>query len=401
LVGEDVPPAVPGEEAENDDGQAAPDDQPNQDQPNFKAALQALLLQHGKTLNDLTKPKQVNDVIIKHVIDSSPSHLARRLRQFSGRSPLPNGEVDYSTWRQSARQLIQESDVKVSEKKQRIKQSLVGQACELVLVLDKEIAKKGGAAKAEDYVAALDKMFGICLDGDDLYSEFRALYQQHGEDPGDYLVSLHTKLDTVVEYGGADDCQRDRLLLGQFTRGCLHDEYLLEKLQLEQKKSNPPDFITFLHDVRTAATKHKERESRRSQQNVKPTKARVQKHDVKPESDGRISQLEEQIKKLGQVVENLAVAIQTPRQESRRPPSNYQQKPQRKGVCFNCGEEGHRMADCTNATNATLLQRRLAGKFGKQQGNDRGRLQGATRCLRTSNQHPYYPHSMSGDQHII
>ncbi|XP_072051995.1 LOW QUALITY PROTEIN: paraneoplastic antigen Ma3 homolog [Amphiura filiformis] len=365
--GEDVPPPPAVDEIDEDEDhesyEEAQDNQPSSSQqtPDFKAALQALLLQHGKTLDDVTTPKVVNDVIVKHVVDTTPMHLTRRLRQFSGKQPVPNGEAEYATWRQSAKQLIQEKEVKEVEKKKRIKQSLIGQAGDLVLVLEKESAKNGKVVTPDDYVAVVDKMFGVCFDGDDLYSEFRALYQQqHG--PGDYLVRLHTKLDTVIEHGGADEWQRDRLLLAQFIRGCLYDEYLLQKLQLEQKKTNPPDFITFLHDVRMTAARYRERQNRKqqgSQRTIKPSRA-----DVMSNLPPRITQLEDQLQKLSTLVHdmvtNMATNMATTNMASHnhptRPRPARQQQPRRPFICYNCAEEGHRIADCPNPRNADLVQ---------------------------------------------
>ena len=85
-------------------------------------------------------------------------------------------------------------------KKLRIKESLVGQAGEVVIVVDKKAAKNGGTAAPADYLSALDKMFGVCHDANDLYTEYRprSLYHQDGEDPGSYLVRLLTKLDIVI-----------------------------------------------------------------------------------------------------------------------------------------------------------------------------------------------------------
>ena len=355
--------------------------------PDFKAQLQELLLQHGKTLKDLTQPAELQDLVIKHEVTAS-SHTLKRLRQFSGTQPLPNGEVSYKAWRQSARQLLQESDFSVKEKKLRIKQSLVGQAGEVVIVVDKKAAKNGELAAPADYLSALDKMFGVCHDADDLYSEYRALYQQEGEDPGNYLVRLYNKLDEVIEYGGADECQRERLLLGQFIRGCLHDEYLIEKLQLEGKRSAPPDYITLLHDIRTAAAKHNERAARRKQQ--RPTKARVHQQDVHetPTSPSKMESIERQLMQLSQAVQTLTIGIKstqrerepTPPQQNYRPA--YRRRSTTRGPCYNCGEEGHYKANCKNETNATLVQQKLAGR--QPQGNGRGRLQ---RANQVPNQH--------------
>lgn len=338
-----------------------------------------------QALVDITPPS-VQRVVVEHVVrgGGTPTHFATigRLRVFSGRSPCPNNEVDYDTWRTSVEVLMKDSALSDLHRTQRILDSLLSPAAEVVKHL-------GLQANSSDYIGLLDSAYGTVEDGDELYARFMSTLQNDGEKPSTFLQRLHVALSTAMRRGGVSPKDFDQQILKQFCRGCWESALIVD-LQLEQRKENPPSFAEFLLLLRTEEDKQAAKLSRMKQHLgvVKPsggvTKQRVMSHlqTAHHSGDNNGTELTELRKQLAELSAQLSSITAKPQEIpllkhkkgrvvvpsakagtptlSRRtstPQHSWEKtngKP-RPWYCFQCGEDGHIASKCDNDPNPLLV----------------------------------------------
>ena len=238
----------------------------------FLEALEGFLLEQGKTVDDLkslgltqsVEPK-VDSVAEERAQGEAPNVLKvikgsdrsyRRLRLFSGKSPVPSGELDFENWRRLAHQLLKDDSVPEREKRSRITESLVPPALNVVWAV-------ADGSSAQEYLDCLARAYGLTADGDELLTSFRCTYQREDEKASEYLLRLHTLLTQVVEMGGVDHDDGDKVLCSQFQRGCIFNDSLLNMLQLQARKADPPNMLLLIREVRVAENQLEEKTEKR------------------------------------------------------------------------------------------------------------------------------------------
>lgn len=328
-------------------------------------------------------PPSVQRVVVEHVVRSSEttSHFAipSRLRAFSGKSPRPNNEADYDTWRTSVEVLMKDPAISDLNCTHRILDSLLPPAAEMTKHL-------GPQAKPSAYLDILDSAFGAVEDGDELYARFLSTLQNEGEKPSSFLQRLHVCLSMTMRRGGVSASEFDKQLLKQFCRGCW-DNALIVDLQLQQKKGSPPSFAELLLMLRTEEDKQAAKVSRMRQHlgTAKPApcaaKQRVMSHlqTVHATAESEIDILKKQIADITAQVSSLKRDNNKQEQPARQkakslaesakvearpvkkkvsqhqsPVAKVHSKP-RPWYCFQCGEDGHIASACDNEPNPSLV----------------------------------------------
>ncbi|XP_067254980.1 zinc finger CCHC domain-containing protein 12-like [Chanodichthys erythropterus] len=345
-------------------------------------------------------------MIIEHIVKSdgaSTSSASFRLRVFSGKVPRPIGEVDYETWRNSVELILQDPSLSDLHRSRKILDSLLPPASEIVKQL-------GAKALPAAYLDVLDSAFDTVEDGDDLFAKFLNTLQNAGEKPSLYLQRLYTNLLKVMKRGGIPVDEADRQLLKQFCRGCW-DDTLIAKLQLEQKRNEPPPFPELLLQLRSEENKYSTKESRMKQhlgvqrqrasshvvtanpfdlnhnevsehtevaelkkqiaklqsqlakQRSKPTRqSELPSNDPVLELKQQVTELQSQMAKLrvqknSEPKSNSSKSKQTNTQVRKDPPTADHKQPHRPkpGYCFRCGEDGHVVSICENDPNPSLV----------------------------------------------
>ena len=293
----------------------------------FQDALAKLLNEHGKTLADLSPtthsnpkpnseavPSDVQETIVRHVVSSS-SIQRRRLRLFSGRTPVPSGELDYEGWRRPAQQLIEDHDLSESERYNRLTESLLPPASDIVWALGKGVT-------AAQCLEGLEKAYGTTADAEELYLQVCQCFQHDGETASEFLVRLQDRITKAEDRGAVEKLRADSIRTSQFLRGCLYNDALLVALDLRGRKPTP-SFVQLLHEVRTEEQKQLEKEERRKAA-ARPAKkpAHVRAQAVEPEDkDPDSNPMAEQMKQLQDVVANLQQKLQLAQQpEGQRTP---------------------------------------------------------------------------------
>ena len=381
----------------------------------FEEEMKTLCAKHGKDVESVLKkeeaaesieinPQDVRKVVVEHVIKqqdqkghgSSSSVYRRKLRLFSGKKPTPSGEVNFASWRVSAKQIVDDEDMSERDKNRGILDSLLIPALTMV----KNVPPK---TSADTILNKLVKVYGSTRSGDDMMFDFFELYQQSTQSASDYLENLYTEIMSIVDEAPQGLIRGEsEQLLSQFLRGCW-DEELITKLKLEDMKGSAPDFEVLFERIKKEELKREQKNKRKDtvlkgkkaqQQNIAATSASndsedlvTEQHQFKSHMDKkyedlnkRITALEEgqkatleQLQGISKQLNSLDTNLKTSTQSSRfnSPPASgassrfqgssaaspntqsTQNRPTR--FCFNCGIDNHHMERCRNSPNPALV----------------------------------------------
>ena len=382
---------------------------PETESEKFDRELADFLAQHGKKREDIQFPSMdvAKKTVVEHIHtiqDRARKHDYKRLRGFSGKLPVPNGELPFSTWYLHAEQMLSEASLTEEEKRLRLSECLSPPA----LTLYKRAAEElGPLATGTKLLEQLGRAFGVACEGEDLYTRFRDTYQEKEEAASTYLLRLDERLDQAIQFGGVDRRQADKLRLSQFIRGCIFSEGLVSNLQLRQRKAEPPTLVGLLREVRIEEAEEAARLTRRENARA-PRKAQVNHTTVEKPAQGK-SDLNNLSKQLGDLTAQVNALQSAPSVKPADPPppvtkdeassaslleaikqlqkavrdleQNKARRPEAqrlKGlICYQCGERGHMLRDCGNPPNAELVQKRLLERS-QRTGNEGGRQQGSS-----------------------
>lgn len=359
------------------------------------------------TAMSYVNPPEVQRMVVEHVVRSeapvSLMNASFRLRQFSGKTPCPNHEIDFDTWRNSVELILKDPALSDLQRSRKILDSLVPPAANVVKPL-------GPNALPAAYLELLDSAFGIVEDGDELFAAFLSTLQDSGEKPSQYLHRLQTVLAKALKRGGVSADEVDRHLLRQFCRGCW-DNMLIADLQLERKRDNPPPFSELLLQLRVEEDKQSAKESRKKKHlgavkqkasanllaasslestpsvgnditemrklvtelqsqltRLKTQKAESSEHS----SDAVVTDLKKQVAELQSQLTGRKAKVppktktnaskpgakRQPKNKESDSPSAADQRPSnrpRPWYCFQCGEDGHIASVCLNEPNPPLV----------------------------------------------
>ncbi|XP_024116826.1 paraneoplastic antigen Ma1 homolog [Oryzias melastigma] len=241
-------------------------------------------------------------------------------------------------------------------------ESLTSPAADVVKSLDPDTSPA-------DLMSVLDSAFGTVQDGEELFAQFLNTLQNPGERPSAYLQRLQHTICSVVKQGGVPATEVDKHLLKQFCRGCW-DNALITKLQLEQRRSNPPPFPDLLFQLRTEEDRQTAKESL-MKQHMSTSKQRVNIQSQSacacgqsPHDNDELKDMKQQLKRLQQQMSQLlsrkpATESQpTARQHKTSHPSPKSPGRPKPWYCFNCGEDGHISSACVNKANPVVVQQK-------------------------------------------
>ncbi|XP_072893039.1 modulator of apoptosis 1-like [Hemitrygon akajei] len=132
----------------------------------LRERILAVLEDEGKVWSDLEKLVSSRSTVKgeSSELASALTSLARRaegprqkIRVFSGITPTPDGEEDYETWVEQTSQLLSECQCSDEEKRQRLVESLRGEAAGVV----RGVKFNQPLATLKDDMEALERAFGL------------------------------------------------------------------------------------------------------------------------------------------------------------------------------------------------------------------------------------------------
>lgn len=351
--------------------QSTTNQQRPQTQPNPTTNVGPRISLSGNDLN----PPGVQRVVVEHIVHRDDVNLqplsSFRLRTFSGKLPKPQHEADYESWRSQIELLNADPSLAPLHVTRRILEGLLPPAADLVRGL-------GPNALPAEFLQVLDSAYATVEDGEELFAKFLNTLQDHGERPSSYLQRLQLALSTVVKRGGIPATEMDKYLLKQFCRGCW-DNGLINKLQLEKKKNQPPPFSEFLLTLRTEEDRQLAKEML-MKKHIPAVKHRVnvQAHTTSACSCGHLSDSGaiEDLRKQMLKLQSQMSALLSKDSNSAKPENQLKkQKPKsgqtssrpRPWFCFKCGQDGHIAPNCSSQPNSSLVEEKRRQLKQKQQ----------------------------------
>lgn len=318
---------------------------------------------HSLSQADLNPP-EIQKVVVEHIVrtEELASHTipTLRLRSFSGKVPKPANETDYETWRSHIELLLADVNLPPVHITRKIIESLLSPAADVVKGLKPDTLPSV-------YLQVLDSAYSTVQDGEELFAQFLNTLQNPGEKPSSYLQRLLLTVNTVVKRGGVPAADIDKHLLRQFCRGCW-DNDIITKLQLEQRRENPPAFAELLLLLRTEEDRQLAKESL-MKKHIGSSKQRAAlnaqtcscSHN---DETSPINELKKQVEKLQQQMSVLLAqtgrtSAKTTKQNKQTNGKTQSTRP-RAGFCFKCGEDGHIATTCTQPANPALVKQKKA-----------------------------------------
>lgn len=166
------------------------------------------------------------ETLVTHV--AAPTNYGyRKLRIFSGKTPVPAGEEGFDTWMDQAVQALEEWEVADAIKRQRIVESLHAPASDVIRNLKRD---KPGCT-ASEYLEALREVYGRIETCAELRYLFEHTYQKEGEKLSAFVTRLDQVLHQVIIKGGMKPEAATGLLLAQVLKGALPLDPIMLKLQ--------------------------------------------------------------------------------------------------------------------------------------------------------------------------
>nr|XP_061828743.1 uncharacterized protein LOC133614632 [Nerophis lumbriciformis] len=327
--------------------------------------------------HELTRP-EVQRLVVEHIVrrDDVNTQLLSplRLRTFSGKVPKPPHEADYEAWKTQMELLSADPSLAPLHITRRIIESLLSPAADLVKHLEPN-------ALPATFLRILDSAYATVEDGEELFAKFLNTFQDHGERPSSYLQRLQLTISGVIKRGGIPAGDTDKHLLKQFCRGCW-DNTVINKLQLEQKKDQPPSFADLLFMLRTEEDRQYTKDAL-MKRHIPSVKHRV---NLQTQSATRCScghssnasAIDELRKQMVKLQEQMSALLSRKTQNTDRTDHKQnKQKPRNSNApkpwfCFKCGQDGHISPNCPNNPNPALVEnKRRQVKLKQQSGESR------------------------------
>jgi len=329
-----------------------------------------------------------NGESITLIVDHVPE-----LPVFSAKPGPPEGEVDYRHWRRAAVRLKEDSSTSEVTKRKVILDSLQGKASDIVDFHRND--------SLDNLLELLDSNYKLFVDGDNLLADFYQMPHLENQSASDYLSDLYIELIEVVNEGGTTLNKMPSLLLRQFERCCTDDD-LLDRLKLNDYRSQPPSFPSLMSMVRREECRRTERKLRLKR--MQSQKVELKKDDIAALQQ-RISELEALVQATQLTVAQnskpltdaqssclrLPLREAAPSQVDDTPPPTSPDPvdtPEPPGLtgsdnskkhqvnkfplfCFRCGLNFHKAYSCRNNPNKTLVneKRRQFAEFKSESSN--------------------------------
>ncbi|XP_063794606.1 paraneoplastic antigen Ma1 homolog [Pseudophryne corroboree] len=287
------------------------------------------------------------DPQVENLMDKVVNHFERwhyeggyrRLRIFSGVTPVPTGEESYEVWREAAVQHSEEWRCPEHIKKQRIVESLRGPAMGIIHAT----RRSNNQATLKDYFEALDYSFGTLEDVGDILSRLNQTYQEPNETLTNYIYRLDKILYKLLDKGGINPQEIDERRLKHILRGALTTNPVAQRLRCSLPREPAPTLGELIKEVKVEEVQIENRDK-----NLKRVKIIAPTVEVQSVNEQLLKLIEEQNKKLDQLI-----SLQnTPNAASRISPSGRGRGFNRRSVdnsnitCFKCGQLGHRSFEC-------------------------------------------------------
>ncbi|XP_062923397.1 paraneoplastic antigen Ma1 homolog [Mobula hypostoma] len=171
----------------------------------------------------------------------------QKLRVFSRRTLIPEGEDNYETWIEHVSQLLGEWQCSEEEKRHRFVKCLRGVADEVV----RGVEVNQPYASLTEYLKALEEAFGLTGSTVELLGGLRSLRQEKGEKLSEYLFWIERRRNCLRRWGVISGTDVDRIRIDQVARGAQRNDIIAMGLRQSRRTQPPrPSFVQLLREVR-------------------------------------------------------------------------------------------------------------------------------------------------------
>jgi len=291
-----------------------------------------------------------------------------RLRPFSGRTPVPAGEITFAALKQSVMVQLEDPDCDEILLRRAIIDCLQEPASSSILTVRRKSPR--------EILEFLSSLYGPIENEEELLIRFNMRWQDYGETASDFLKDLHSQLTHITTVRTMTAAEYNQRLCKQFSRGCTDDTLLL-KLRLDDTISA----VELITRVRTEEMKMQERQlhlragcSKHIQQQSSSSSESASTSSVERRLDSIEQMLHEVMRESrnqqGVTLNSQSLHMQSPQnasQTQRQSTSNMQ-------FCYRCGQTGHYATTCWNPPNAELVEKMVKerrDRKAQQSGNGR------------------------------
>ncbi|XP_072892840.1 modulator of apoptosis 1-like [Hemitrygon akajei] len=218
----------------------------------LRERILSVLEDEGKEWSDLEKLVSSRSTVKgeSSELTSALTSLARRaegprqkIRVFSGITPTPEGEEEYETWVEQTSQLLRECQCSDEEKRQRLVESLRGEAAGVV----RGVKLNQLLATLKDDMEALERAFGLTGSSS---GSFKTCIRMRVRSPLRTFYRLERQLNGWPRRGVIRPEQVDQFRMDQVFRGTQAEDKIAWSLRQSYKTLPPPTFVQLIRDVR-------------------------------------------------------------------------------------------------------------------------------------------------------
>ncbi|XP_063819290.1 paraneoplastic antigen Ma2 homolog [Pseudophryne corroboree] len=284
------------------------------------------------------------DPQVENVMDKVVSHFERwhyeggyrRLRIFSGVTPVPTGEESYDVWREAA---VQHSE---------------------------EWRCPEHIKKTED----CGKFEGTRFGDNSCYKEkLNHTYQEPNETLTTYIYRLDKILYKLLDKGGIDPQEIDERRLKHILRGALTTNPVAQRLRCILPRDPAPTLGELIKEVKLEEVQIENREK-----TLKRVKVIVPTPEVSSVNEQLLKLIEDQNKKLDQLISLQNTSSGMPRLSSSGRGRGFSRRIADNSniTCYKCGQLGHRSFECSQGRSFPSL----VTTFDRHQGEPQGNVEG-------------------------
>lgn len=325
--------------------------------------------------------------------------FTRKLKTFSGEHTSKQGECEIATWVSQCRELARDIKLNNIDKCRLIRNSLVGNALELLLAVSQDETLL--SQNPECLIRVVSDAFGYSGALDDLLTTLHSLRQNPNESFADFFCRIQKHITQVQNAYPDYNMDADRERITRFIKGAIQQdaELLILNLHLRDYVNiKYPGIVPSYHQVLIDLRKEETRlsEKRRDLNSATKCKSCVCTSVLDSDRTGvssADSTIEHCVTKLSAQVNELAAAfesfksgaassetvhqakpvttayVQHAAQQQYQTP-RYWNKPMFKPFCYNCGDSSHKVRSCKQKANPELVGKLMSERYCKPENRE-------------------------------